>query len=160
MNGGQGTYVLFLVPHASTAMQIGKLGRIHFESPFYAYVGSAFGPGGLEARVARHLSPGKRQHWHIDYLRESADIVRVWTIESHRRLECRVAALLATIRGAVTVPRFGASDCRCASHLAGLDRLPAFAHFQRRLTTTVPQSSGMQCREFTRDVGSLLPLDI
>jgi Uri superfamily endonuclease len=160
MKRGLGTYVLFLAPHASVAIQIGKLGSIRFESPVYAYVGSAFGPGGLAARLARHLSSGKRPHWHIDFLRESADIVRVWTIEGHGRLECRVAELLATIRGAATVPGFGASDCRCASHLAGLGRQPSLARFQRRLREAVPRSSGLHIREFTRDTGSLMQLDI
>lgn len=160
MSRGQGTYVLFLVPHASVAMQIGKLGTIRFESPVYAYVGSAFGPGGLNARVGRHLSAGKRQHWHIDYLREFSDIARVWIIEGHGRLECRIAELLATIRGAATVPGFGASDCRCASHLAGLGRLPSVAHFKRRLRESAVQSSDIHVCEFTHDAGSLLQVDI
>ena len=32
----------------------------------YVYAGSARGPGGIRARVRRHLRPDKTPHWHID----------------------------------------------------------------------------------------------
>ena len=55
-------------------------------------------------------------HWHIDYLMTHADLHEVWVFESPQRLECRVSEALSRhlprpIRG------FGASDCRCSSHL-------------------------------------------
>jgi len=37
---------------------------------YYIYIGSAFGPGGVRARMLRHLRADKPKHWHIDYLRE------------------------------------------------------------------------------------------
>src|SRR6266540_676456 len=36
----------------------------------YLYCGSAKGPGGLQARVARHMRRGKAVRWHIDRLTE------------------------------------------------------------------------------------------
>ena len=41
----------------ATAIQdvpIGKLGVLHLLPGIYVYVGSAFGPGGIAARVGRH----------------------------------------------------------------------------------------------------------
>lgn len=117
----------------ATALEAGRLGRIRFDPGFYAYVGSAFGPGGLEARISRHLRTGKRRHWHIDYLLESADVVRIWTITGNQRLECILARLLAKFRGARGVTGFGASDCNCVSHLVALPRVPSRDYIRRRL---------------------------
>jgi len=64
-----GTYALIL--HLSKKLErieIGKLGRFAFDAGFYVYVGSAFGPGGLKARLQRHLRTDKPLHWHIDLL--------------------------------------------------------------------------------------------
>ncbi|MBT8467436.1 MAG: DUF123 domain-containing protein, partial [Deltaproteobacteria bacterium] len=37
-----------------TEVEVGRLGTICFDAPFYVYVGSAFGPGGLAARLRAH----------------------------------------------------------------------------------------------------------
>jgi Uri superfamily endonuclease len=118
---------------AATELETGRLGRIHFNPGCYAYLGSALGAGGLEARISRHLRCGKRRHWHIDYLLESADVVRIWTIAGNQRLECTLARLLTTFRGARVVAGFGASDCNCVSHLVALPRVPSRDYIRRRL---------------------------
>ncbi len=96
---------------------VGKLRRIRFEPGVYAYVGSARGPGGIEARVGRHLRRGKRLRWHIDYLLDhpEARISDVYVKETAEPLECRVAQALAT--GFEVIKGFGASDCGCPGHL-------------------------------------------
>ena len=38
----------------------------------YAYCGSANGPGGIAARVARHMRKDKKAHWHVDALTVAA----------------------------------------------------------------------------------------
>jgi Uri superfamily endonuclease len=124
------------VVRTATALEAGRLGRIRFDPGCYAYVGSAFGPGGLEARINRHLRNNKRRHWHIDYLLESADVVRIWTITGNQRLECILARLLAKFRGARVVTGFGASDCNCVSHLVALPRVPSRDYIRRRLHAT------------------------
>jgi Uri superfamily endonuclease len=85
---------------------------------FYVYVGSALGPGGLTARVARHLAADKKLRWHIDYLRTATQPVAVWYTLDPSRRECHWAEVLSCTT-AVTVPLtgFGASDCTCCSHL-------------------------------------------
>jgi hypothetical protein len=75
-----GTYVLILELTTRKVIQVGALGRIKFTAGWYAYAGSAFGPGGLAARINRHLMSAKKPHWHIDY--HEGIIVGLYTITS------------------------------------------------------------------------------
>ena len=122
-----------------TAAVIGRLGSVHFPAGFYLYIGSAMGPGGLVARLARHCRHGKKHHWHIDYLRDYADIEAIWFQRTDDKSECRWAAAALALPGAsVPVPRFGSSDCRCGAHLVHLESSPDAATFAR--LAGVPQS--------------------
>ena len=60
LNSTPGTYALLLEIREPTELRVGRLGHIHFDSPFYLYFGSAFGPGGLGARLKHHLQPTGR----------------------------------------------------------------------------------------------------
>lgn len=66
-----GTYVLLLSLARPSTLEVGALGTHRLPAGGYAYVGSAFGPGGL-GRVDRHreVAAGERsvRHWHVDYL--------------------------------------------------------------------------------------------
>jgi Uri superfamily endonuclease len=113
-----GTYVLFLRLDNSATLHIGRLGVFSLAGERYAYVGSARGPGGLRARVSRHLRHEKIAHWHIDALTAVAPAVEVWWRVSPERLECTWARALAALPGVtLPVPGFGASDCACRAHL-------------------------------------------
>ncbi|GIK58736.1 MAG: GIY-YIG nuclease family protein [Chloroflexi bacterium] len=115
---GKGSYALLLRLNQAVQLQIGRLGRWPFAAGYYLYLGSALGSGGLAARLRRHLSPTERPFWHIDYLRRQAVVTAVWIQEGPVRLECAWATRAAQWPGAaIPVPRFGASDCRCAAHL-------------------------------------------
>lgn len=116
-----GSYLLLLDLDTTARLTVGRLGTFEFPAGRYAYAGSARGPGGLRARVARHIRAEKRLHWHIDYLAARAPIVAVWYVESGKRLECLWAARLSDLPGAsLPVDGFGSSDCRCQSHLIRL----------------------------------------
>ena len=130
-----GTYALVIeLASAPVDLAVGRLGLLRFEAPFYLYVGSALGPGGLAARLRHHLGCLARPHWHIDYLRTAARLRGIWITRDERRMECGWADAATRIRGASRVPGFGASDCRCASHLVALPRAPRRASFRRLLT--------------------------
>lgn len=73
-----GTYALILSSATDCLLQIGRLGQLHVQPGFYVYVGSAFGPGGVRARVWHHQRSSARPHWHVDYLRRTARLVEVW----------------------------------------------------------------------------------
>jgi len=116
-----GTYAVFLhLPEAST-LEVGRLGVYCFSSGLYVYVGSAFGQGGLAARLRRHLRRAGL-HWHVDYLRQIAEVVTIFFALTPQSQECRWSQALAAMpRAFIPVPGFGASDCRqrCAAHLIG-----------------------------------------
>lgn len=133
-----GTYALLLELPAAARLRVGGLGVVGFEAPCYLYVGSAFGPGGLAARLRHHLHPAKRPHWHIDHLRGAARVRQLWTTADPRRLECAWSEASRCLRGAREVPGFGASDCGCSSHLVSLPRPPRSSAFRRHLRAVVP----------------------
>ena len=127
-----GTYVLILRLTESRVIACGGLGQRRFPSGWYAYVGSAHGPGGLAARLGRHLRATGCLHWHIDYLRAQSQPVEVWYTADPARRECAWAEVLLQLPGAeVVVPRFGASDCRCWAHLARFAYPPERLAFSR-----------------------------
>jgi Uri superfamily endonuclease len=117
-----GTYGLGLSLKTTTQSTIGALGSWTFPAGIYIYVGSAWGPGGLKARVGRHLRGSPAIRWHIDYLRQHTTPVMIWLARGER-LECIWAqSLTGNPIAEIIVPRFGASDCRCASHLFRVDQ--------------------------------------
>jgi Uri superfamily endonuclease len=111
-----GTYILRCELSSSGEIDIGRLGQRRFEPGIYAYVGSAFGPGGLDARLGRYARGPRNRHWHIDYLLEHAEMWGALASTDPTRLECAWADWLSR-RLPVAVRGFGSSDCRCRSHL-------------------------------------------
>lgn len=121
----KGTYSLVLRLDQPARLTIGRLGVFDFPAGYYAYVGSAFGSGGLRGRLKHHLASARKLHWHIDYLRQRAAVLEVWYLASETRHEHRWAGALCSMAGAVVpVPRFGASDCKCAAHLVRFPEKP------------------------------------
>jgi len=99
-------------------LQIGRLGGMQLSKGWYVYVGSAFGPGGLAARVSRHLQRHKTRHWHIDHLIWATTVREVWYSQRQRDLEhCWAQAALDQPAARNLLRGFGASDCQCLSHL-------------------------------------------
>lgn len=121
----KGTYVLCMRLDEQRKIAIGKLGTFVFPAGYYLYVGSALGPGGLEARLARHRRRGKRPHWHIDYLLRYAHLLEVWSVAPPEHLECRWARAIRKMPEAqIVAPGFGSSDCHCPSHLVHFENKP------------------------------------
>ena len=122
---GPGTYAVLFRVRGEHAIAVGRLGRLVLRTGWYVYVGSAFGPGGLAARVGRHLRPNKTARWHVDYLRAAAEPVGIWTSTDPVPREHNWAAVFQGLPGAsIPLPGFGASDCRCAAHLFFFRRPP------------------------------------
>ncbi|MBN1201531.1 MAG: GIY-YIG nuclease family protein [Anaerolineae bacterium] len=113
-----GTYVLFVWLNDPAQLAVGRLGTVSLAQGLYAYVGSARGPGGLHARVGRHLRADKTPRWHIDTLTTLAPVITIWFSTSPERLECAWAhTLMATPGITMPIPGFGSSDCNCPAHL-------------------------------------------
>jgi Uri superfamily endonuclease len=116
MRSEKGTYILLFDTDRDACVDVGKLGPVRLIPGYYLYVGSAFGPGGIKARVGRHIKTGKRQHWHIDYVRTKLTLNAAWVSYSGIRKEHDWAAMLSLAEGIEAVNRFGSSDCDCLSH--------------------------------------------
>jgi Uri superfamily endonuclease len=129
-----GTYALVLASSVDALVRVGKLGRLHLQPGFYVYVGSAHGPGGLQARLAHHWEPTGRPHWHIDFLVAHTKPREVWFCYDRFPWECRWAYCLS-LQGGAPVPLvgFGSSDCTCEAHLFFFRRRPSKAAFARSL---------------------------
>jgi Uri superfamily endonuclease len=108
-----GSYVLLIEVPEKQIITVGRLEAVHFPGGYYAYVGSAM--GGFKSRLNRHTKGGKKPHWHIDYLLQSASIASIILCPTEDRLECTIAQALS--RQFDSIPGFGSSDCKCPSHL-------------------------------------------
>ena len=128
-----GAYALLLNLSQPYTITVGRLGNASFPPGTYLYLGSALGPGGLRARLGRHLQTINSQpHWHIDYLRSVAEpkalIYKIIDKTKNTQgdngtipLECLWSQAVSDILGAhIPLPGFGSSDCQagCSAHLA------------------------------------------
>lgn len=141
MKPSPGTYALILYNKRAQTISIGKLGIFAFPRGYYVYTGSAFGPGGLAARTGRHLKPHKPLRWHIDYLTVRLPVIRIWLTRHPKTCECAWAGHFQTLGGSIIVPGFGASDCRCCTHLFFFKKMPMVSAF-RKLTAPVRVQPG------------------
>ena len=129
-----GTYALIFFSSIKKLISIGKLGTLALEPGFYVYIGSAFGPGGLKARIKHHRNPTSRRHWHIDYLAPILTLNEIWHTYDQIRREHHWAEIHSQTRGAVQpLAGFGSSDCRCLSHLFYYRRKPSCQNFRRQI---------------------------
>ena len=127
----KGSYLIVLQLGEDKRINVGKLGTVLFKKGFYVYVGSAM--VNLTSRIERHQRLRKTFHWHIDFLRDSADFVCAFAIRSSDRLECEIARSVSKI-AQWSVKGFGSSDCTCATHLFGFTNNPAsLPSFQKLL---------------------------
>ena len=129
-------------------IEIGSLGKCEVIPGFYAYVGSAFGPGGLRGRIKHHVESTAEPHWHIDYLLRFATLTEVWYTTSDRKLERRWAELLEDApHFRAPIPRFGSSDYHRSrsSHLFFSKRVPSFKWFREQVKT---QLDGVETEQY------------
>jgi len=104
-------------------LDIGKFDRVILNKGLYFYGGSAYGPGGLKARLGRHIRPKSSLHWHIDHITSKGRLIALGIVAGGS--ECALVAQAAAMRNAeFPVPGFGSSDCStCQSHLVKLKRV-------------------------------------
>lgn len=137
-----GTYVLIFSSSTDRVLQVGQLGQFHVRDGFYVYVGSAFGPGGVQARVSHHRQPSQRLRWHIDYIKSVLRLEETWWTHDPVQREHQWAATIHRMHGAsIPLHGFGASDCACDTHLYFFVSPPAFADFCKYLRGEVRRTA-------------------
>jgi Uri superfamily endonuclease len=129
----RGTYLLLLECNNEAELSIGKLGRMNTEPGCYLYVGSAFGPGGIRARIKHHMQIAVRPHWHIDYLRSVAGLVNAWCVHGARYEHEWAHCLMQNQAATKPLKGFGSSDCDCETHLFYFRRKPVKAELEKML---------------------------
>lgn len=138
----KGTYCLILYLTHKQRLIVGQLGEVELRPGYYIYVGSAFGPGGLRTRLTHHLRRTSNMRWHIDYLREYADIMAIWySIEQVKRESDWVFVVSQLEAGTSPVAGFGASDSAHASHLFYIPNQPSSEKFRMALRCNGEYSS-------------------
>jgi Uri superfamily endonuclease len=126
-----GSYILVLQSDSDEMVGIGRLGDMKLRPGFYLYVGSAFGPGGLRARVGRHAERRKPLRWHIDYLRTQVRLKAVvFSIDVQRHEEDWSRQIQGWADTSIPLSGFGASDSQAASHLFFLAERPSCTRFE------------------------------
>lgn len=119
-----GTYVVVFDSTGGAVTIAGR--RVPVPAGILLYVGSARGPGGLRARLGRHLESRGRPRWHVDRLRDFATARESWYLVDVE-VEHEWAGRL--VETGCVVPGFGASDCRCPTHLVVCDSVPPRERF-------------------------------
>jgi Uri superfamily endonuclease len=128
-----GTYLLLLECKKQTRLSIGKLGDMTTVPGYYVYIGSAFGPGGVRARVRHHRKTAARPHWHIDHLRTTAELLEVYCVYDIRYEHEWALALMQNDAAILPLTGFGSSDCNCATHLFYFRRRPQKTELEKLL---------------------------
>lgn len=116
-----GSYIILSKLHAEARIGSGPFAGKLLPAGIYFYSGSAFGPGGLRARVGRHLRFGTKNHWHFDHLKDLLNIFEIWYTSELENKECQFIRKIQESReSSFPIPGFGSSDCRnqCPAHLA------------------------------------------
>lgn len=129
MDSEPGTYIIVMRATQGAAVQIGSWRCIELRRGWYIYVGSAFGPGGIGARVRRHFREDKVKRWHIDYITTLAKPQCAWFCIEAQRLEHSWATVCQQSDAFTAIKGFGCSDCTCGSHLFGVDEEPSLGQF-------------------------------
>lgn len=114
---GTYTLVIRLREHLVTSLNERE---ILLTGGLYVYTGSAFGPGGLSARISRHLRRRKPHHWHIDELTSllHCRIVALIFCISPEKLEGAISSLFSKDVRFAGINGFGSSDdSKNPSHL-------------------------------------------
>ena len=116
----KGAYILLLRLSKPVELALPRLAQTSCLPGWFAYAGSANGPGGIRARVRRHFRPHKKLHWHIDRLTEEAAEIAALPVVGGD--ECQLIGRLHDCPGFhVAAKGFGSSDCRtCDSHLLAI----------------------------------------
>jgi len=114
-----GAYVLLIELDRRLPLDLPAFRGAAIAPGIYGYCGSAYGFGGIRARVAHHLRQDKAVRWHVDRLTLAGRVSRVGIrLAGH---ECDLVGTLLDRGGDPVLPGFGSSDCRgCPAHLLRL----------------------------------------
>jgi Uri superfamily endonuclease len=138
-----GAYLLLIELSKVTDVQLSNKGSASLVPGRYLYAGSAFGPGGLKARIARHMRRAKVQRWHVDQLTKNG-VSGAWIFPGCN--ECDLVDMNSVLP--VPIVGFGSTDCkRCRSHLLGpIRRTPPNNRWESGMSAGTQASAGIEAK--------------
>ncbi len=127
LTAAPGACMLFIELEVALALPATSRGSRTLAPGRHAYCGRAYRPGGLRARLRRHLKHEKARRWHIDHLTTAGRIFALGLVPGGQ--ECALVDGFGRQRGVeVPLAGFGSSDCAsCPAHLLRIGR-----HFDPR----------------------------
>jgi endonuclease-3 len=128
----RGLYILVIRLERGQKIKIAQFPETYFKAGLYLYVGRA--KRGLPSRIDRHLRKEKNLFWHIDYFLRKSTIAEVW-IKHDSLDECQTVGRIKDQMKNSVFPQknFGASDCRCPSHLLYLPEVKDLENLRKKL---------------------------
>lgn len=113
MPAAPGAYLLVIDLHRSLPLDVPWAAPARLAPGRYVYCGSAYGPGGIRARIARHRKRDKTVRWHVDRLTAAGRIVAIHATPGGR--ECDLVAQVTASPGACAPARRPASAAPIAA---------------------------------------------
>jgi Uri superfamily endonuclease len=116
-----GSYIVIGRLDNDVILNSGPFSERQVTQGYYLYSGSAYGPGGLCARITRHLNPDSKKFWHFDHLKANLFFEEILYSVYALNHECElIKAIQEMEKVSFPLPGFGSSDCRkgCPAHLA------------------------------------------
>ena len=148
----KGTYALIFQVKQQFTCKVGKLGNFAGSPGSYVYVGSAFGPGGIQARIIHHLKLSPKPHWHLDYIRPYIQPVALCFSDASVRLEHQWASEISNMPGSQChMHNFGSSDCTCLTHLFYFQQMRVQDMLRRKLKSNGSHAAQLSCMNLTKD---------
>ena len=113
----KGAYGLLIELTKPFNRKIGAFGFVGLVPGFYLYAGNAYGYGGINGRIRRHLKAKKSLYWHADSLTVFGHIKNILSVPFGQ--ECNLVKIIqSTTDATYPIPNFGSTDCQnCPSHL-------------------------------------------
>lgn len=142
-----GAYVLAVEIVKAMAVMMPGMPAVTLKPGRYLYCGSAWGPGGIRARLGRHMRRDKAIRWHIDHLTVAGSVPGAWVFPGGN--ECDLVAALSALP--VPIAGLGSTDCAsCRSHLLRWpDEILSICSLL--LSTPRVRMEQRRCREYMMD---------
>jgi histidyl-tRNA synthetase len=104
-----GTYAIVIELADTAAVTLSSRSPIVSPAGRYLYCGSAKGPGGLKARLSRHMRRGKLVRWHVDQLTDRGLVIGSWIFPGGD--ECKLVQMCSHLP--MPIAEFGSSCATC-----------------------------------------------
>jgi len=134
----KGTYAVLFRCDVVARIKLGCAGLHTLRPGWHVYIGSAFGGGGVGARVGRYLRRNAKVKWQIDRMKPYLTPHEIWYTLDVEKRECLWAQAMLDMPRVSYLSHVGSTDCDCKAHLFVFDKFPAIRTFRVILRRCCP----------------------